>query len=282
MVYQTGKMILQVTQELYRGKVNDVVVCQDLSASMLTYYTLLIIKDNSVAKNFLKAYEETAPNVSKDAIVKYFTWENNYIIVFGYEKERSVEKFFSSDIRTLSDCEQLCMRIVVECMSGGIPFPILYLQLTQDQINMRQDKSVHMGYCLNLDELDLEIEEKDCVLVAARLLFRLLDHVGNLKTASYKLLAMKNEHGEYKKFVELYRDLEAASVPVEKEGYKERGKKLLSKYKDVLFRILLVVCVIAAAVALVMLISQLIFGDIPFLRFFVNTFKQIGTESLMQ
>jgi len=33
---------------------------------------------------------------------------------------------------------------------------------------------------------------------------------------------------------------------------------------------------------LTMIVSQLIFSDVPFLRMLINPFKQIGTESLLQ
>ena len=58
MVYQTGNMLLQEKQKLYQGKVNDVIVCQDLAADVQTYYTVLIIKDHQVTKQILKLYKD--------------------------------------------------------------------------------------------------------------------------------------------------------------------------------------------------------------------------------
>lgn len=281
MIYQTEHMLLQETQELLRGEVNDVIICRDLSVDVATYYTLLIIKQSEMVKRFLRIYEAAGENARKD-IITTFTWENQYIVVYTYEEERSIDRFFSSDIQKLTDCEQLCLRVAVECMSCGIPYPILYLQLAQSQLNMRHDKSVHLGYCIDLTELDETVDEKKCALTCARILFDLLEQVGGIKTSTYKLLRMKNEHGEYKRFVELYRDLEAAAVPLEKENLVERGKGVLQKYLDVLFRILLVLCIIAVICTIIMLITQAIFGDLPFMRIFFNTFKQIGTESLVQ
>ena len=45
MIYQINNMLLNVTQELFRGEVNDVVVCENLSASTKTFYTVMIIKN---------------------------------------------------------------------------------------------------------------------------------------------------------------------------------------------------------------------------------------------
>jgi len=41
-----------------------------------------------------------------------------------------------------------------------------------------------------------------------------------------------------------------------------------------------VLCMALLATALLMLITQLIFGEIPWLRIFEHTFDEIGTENL--
>ena len=43
MVYHVGNMALQETQEVFRGKVNDVIVCQDMANGGKTYYTVLVV-----------------------------------------------------------------------------------------------------------------------------------------------------------------------------------------------------------------------------------------------
>ena len=50
----------------------------------------------------------------------------------------------------------------------------------------------------------------------------------------------------------------------------------LSVYEDKMKKTLSIIF------ALAMIVSQLIFSDVPFLRMFINPFKQIGTESLLQ
>ena len=42
------------------------------------------------------------------------------------------------------------------------------------------------------------------------------------------------------------------------------------------------VCVLLILVVIASFVTQAIFGDIPWLRFFFNSFKTIGTESLLQ
>ena len=42
------------------------------------------------------------------------------------------------------------------------------------------------------------------------------------------------------------------------------------------------VCILLVLLVIASFVTQAIFGDIPWLRFFFNAFKKIGTESLLQ
>ncbi len=281
MVYQTGNMLLQEVQKLYQGKVNDVIVCQDLAADTQLYYTILIIKNRDIAKELLKVYEE-ANKRSRNTYITSFTWQEYYMMIFPYYKERQVGHFLNSDIQNLSECEQLCMNIVMECMASGIPYPILYLQLAQEQLHIQRDGSVYLGYKLDLEKLTAQKGEEDCATLCAKILFQLLESVSNSKTVSYQLLEYKNLRGGYLRFTDLYKDLRTTAVSTEKIGLFERVRAMFRRNQDQLFRILLIICVIVAIIAVIMFLSQIIFADIPFLRLFINTFRKIGTESLLQ
>ena len=43
MIYRTEGMVLNSIQELFRGPSNEVLICQDLSAPIQVYYTLVVI-----------------------------------------------------------------------------------------------------------------------------------------------------------------------------------------------------------------------------------------------
>ena len=281
MVYQAGDMLLQEVQKQYQGKVNDVMVCQDLASDTQPFYTVLIIKERDIAKKLLAIYD-MAGKESRDTYIRNLTWQDKFLMVFPYNKERQVERFLLSDIQKLSECETLCMNIVMECIASRIPYPILYLQLAQEQLHVQRDGSVYFGYNLNMENLRMDIGEKECVTLCAKIIFELLDSVSNTKTVSYKLLEYKNTRGGYFRFADLYKDIKTTAVSTEKVGLFEKLKLMFYRNQDRMFRILLVVSIVVGMIALVMLISQIVFADIPFLRIFINTFKMIGTESLLQ
>lgn len=281
MVYQVENMTLRQTQEIFRGEVNDVIVCQDIAASSTVYYTVLVVHDRTVARKLLDLFH--AREKQTDSVfVTDFTWKSSYLMVFDYVKERSLKQFFGSEIATLQECELLAQNLAVECLAGGIPYPILYLQLKQGQIHISKDKSVYLGYNINLEEFSENKTEKDCATLCAQIIFEYIGKISTQKATSYKLLEKKVWKSGYQRFTDLYKDLKMAAQPLKKEGIILRIKKFISNNQDLLFKILIVVCVLLGVLALAMILSQMFFSDVPFLRIFFNPFKVIGTESLLQ
>lgn len=287
MVYRVGKMILRETQEIFRGKVNDVIVCQDMAADGKVYYTVLIVHDRELAKKLMHLFHARSGQV-KNRFAADFTWKDSYLMVFDYVRERPLRQFFTSEITTLAECEALCLHLTIECLSCGVPYPILYLQLMQDQIHISKDKNVYLGYCIDLTQFSEDITERECATLCAQKIFPMLGEVSAWKTGrvskatSYKLLENRSWKGGYHRFTDLYKDLKMASVPLQKDSILTRIKRFYRHHQDTIFRLLMVFCAVIGLLALIMIVSQLIFGDIPFLRIFVNTFKVIGTESLLQ
>ena len=53
MIYHADEMILSPIREVFRGPVNDVLVCQDLRSPVRSCYILLAIRDRETAKRLL-------------------------------------------------------------------------------------------------------------------------------------------------------------------------------------------------------------------------------------
>lgn len=281
MMYQINNMLLNVTQELLKGEVNDVVVCEDLSASTKVFYTVIVIKDRDIAKKMLKIYEEHSEDSKKTYIAKG-TYQNHYLMVYPYEEERELERFFQAEINSLESCEALCSEVVIKCITSGIPFPIMYLQFLQKKINKSKAGEIFFSYSLDLKNLSEKNDEKECVSLCAKTLFSMISKVTNESTVSYTLLLKKTSRKGYYKFIDLYKDIQAATMTIEKRKLWVRIKAFFSRNGDRIYKGVLVICLTAAIIALIMILSQLVFGDIPLYRLFVNTFKNIGTESLVQ
>lgn len=279
MIYQVGNMLLQKTQEVFRGKVNEVIVCQDIAVGDNTYYTVWIIYDRELAKKLIRMFHSGQKN---PRFVADYTWKDSYLMVFDYVRERPLERFFTSEINSLSACEQMGLNLTVECLAGGIPYPVLFLQLKQGQIHISKDRSVYLGYGIDLEEFSDKITEKDCATLCAKIVFHYIEEMNTVKATSYKLLEKKLWKGGYLRFTDFYKDLKMASQPLKKDGILARFQRVYRHNQDRIFRLVMILCVLLGILAFTMIVSQVFFSDVPFFRLFINPFKEIGTESLLQ
>ena len=255
MKFQSQKMQLVSIRLVLRNEINEVHVCRNLIDKSGGLYTVVYVKDHSYVRRFLTVCEQTEKN--SDFFVDCFSDGENQVIVFPYVKERSLKDFYRPDMLTLSECEDICINTIIACMSSNLPWPIL-------------------------KDLDINATEKDCTVRCATILLDLLRPKEGRQANSLKLLEKKVGKASYTRFVELYKDIRISAVPKEKVGFIRRFLRRIFRNKDGLFKLLLWISVILALFVVLSFLSQLIFGDVPWLRLFINSFDKIGTESLLQ
>ncbi len=280
MFYQSQRMKLECKRIVNKSDINDIYICQDVNSAAKTLYTLLVIKEHNTAKKYLKVFEDAEVS-AQDSYVESFADGNHLCIVFEYKQERPLNAFYMGSSYTLTECEEICINVLLTCISSKLPYPILYLILKQNQLNFSKDHSVYFGYQIDLTELDDTITERDCVVECASVLLKMLEPQASQKAYSYRLLEKKISRKSYDRFTELYKDIRITAAPAKKRGIIRRIKDWFIYHQDTFMRILMIICLILGTIAILSLISQLIFGDIPWLRLFFNGFKKIGTESLV-
>lgn len=286
MVYYSGSRELEVISETFRGSVNDVVVCRNRLSASGALYTLLVVHDRDCARRMLSVME--SGNLGEEpACLGYFSQNEDLIFMFPFREERKFSSFAAGQMTTPAVGEQICIHLVMSCLSAGLPWQLLYLVLEQGCVQIAQDNSVYFGVCLDLQELQEEITEKDCVSSCARLMMELLaaPSAGSRRKRrkvlkSYELICKKSTKGTYGGFPELYRDIKLTALPAKKTGLRNRLQGAWKRNRDLLFRILLVLCTLLGLIALAALVTQMIYGEIPWLRLFQNNFDVIGTENL--
>lgn len=281
MRYQVKEMSLESIREVYIGSVNDVYICEDMNSSGHDYYTVMIIKDHALAKEFLHIAAGSEKG-SEPCYIDVFTCSQGFGLIFEYMKERYLEDFYMGEQFSLDVCETVCVNLVIECMATNLPYPLLYLCLKQKQIHMRRDNSVQLGCPLDISGLDRTVGEEACVGLCAMILRDLLVSKARQKADSYQLLSKKITKSSYLHFKDLYYDVKMASQEPKKRNLLLQIRGFFYRNQKPLFRILLYLSVFLLILALIGVIFQLTTGDIPYLRIFVNTFKRIGTESLGQ
>lgn len=286
MIYYPQGMELEVVSELFRGSVNDAVVCRDRLSASGALYTLLVVHDRDCVRKMLSVFESSDRSEASPCLM-HIAQNEELLFMFPYREERRFSAFAKGQMVTPAVGERICINLVVECLSTGLPWPLLYLVLEQDRVQIAKDNTVYFSVDLDLKDLDPARTEKNCVSSCARLLLDLLSapvagsrRSCRRKLKSFELIRKKSMKGSYVSFPELYQDIKLTAIPGERPSLKARARGVWQRNRDWLFRVLLVLCGALAAIALAMLITQMIFGEIPWLRLFQNTFDVIGTENL--
>ena len=279
MLYQSQKMKLECVRTVKKNDINDILICQDLNTAARNLYTLLVIKEHQTARQYLEVFERAGMS-ARDSYIDSFSDRGALCMVFEYKQERPLRDFYMGESYTLAECETVCINVIMTCITSNLPYPLLYLLLKQEQLHLSKDHTVYFSYQIDLAELDPEKSERDCAVACASVLRELLRSKASQKAFSYRLLEKKISRKSYDRITELYKDIRIAGVSGQKQGIRKRIKAWFARRQDGLFRILLCICLVLGVLALVSILFQLIFGDIPWLRILFNGFKTIGTETL--
>ena len=199
MIYESGKMRLLPVATKSIGKVNDCYICRDLASSGGILYTVIVVHEHKIVRKILELFQLSGRS-GKDVLVDNFAVADKHVLVFPYHNERPLFYFYVGETLSLSKCEDICISTILACITCDLPYPILYLLLKNEKLNLSSDGSVYLSYDMSLDELDETIAERECTDICARLLLRILEPKSGQKATSYYLLEKKVANGSYQKF----------------------------------------------------------------------------------
>lgn len=284
MRYTAQNMELEEVSTLFHGSVNDVVVCKDIRCAAQPLYVLWVVHDRKCAKDVLLMMQTQRPGARTPYLLS-FTQNEILCFVFPYREARPFRKFAKGQLTGPAQSEEICINLVTACMMSDLPWPMLSLVFQQGLVNINKDNSVYFGFALDLAALQKQNDERACVSACVGLMLELLSDAPAKKRRplkSLELIEKKHSRDAYNQFHELYQDIRVTALKKEKISWKARLAAWWDTYRDNLFRALLVICLLLLVLAGLMMLSQVIFGDIPFLRLFRHTFDVIGTENLHQ
>lgn len=275
MIIEAAKEKYEVLAHVFHGKINDSYVC--LKSGNGKKCILNIIADTKVSKKLITIlYVGSQEKVKTDT----FTWMDKLCVELPYYESRSITRFCDNDINTVYDYEKVLSNMVFQCLSCELPFPVLYLALCQQKLNLYSNLDVSIGYAIDFTKLNPSRGEADCIKACLSIMLRIYDERFRQDSAVFRVISKKNRRDAYRSFMELYSDVQNSSITIERRKLSEGVKDFFIKYGHAIFTILKVIIVILAIVIVVMLICQIFLGDIPFIRIFTNTFMKIGTREL--
>ena len=281
MIYESGKMRLLPVATKSMGEVNDCYICRDLASSGGILYTVIVVHQHETVRQILELFR-LYDRKGEDTLIDNFSVGDKHVLVFPYHKERPLFDFYEGESLTLSQCEEVCFSTILACITSDLPYPILYLLLENGMLNLSNDYSVFLSYEMDLSQLNPEIGEKECTDTCARILLELLKPKSGQKATSYYLLEKKTANGSYSRFTDLYRDITIAAVSKKKITPIFLIKLWIKRNADTIIGILFWISLILAVICLSIIISRFFLGGNSWFRLLFNTFKKIGTESLLQ
>ncbi len=281
MIYDSGKMRLLPVSTKSIGEVNDCYICRDLASSGGILYTVIVVHQHEVVRRILEMFSMSGRK-GEGVLVDDFSLGDKHVLVFPYHRERPLMDFYEGESMTLAQCEEVCISTILACITSDLPYPILYLLLKSGQLHISNDRSVFFSYELDLSELDESITESECTDECASVLLELLKPKSGQKATSYYLLEKKTANGSYDRFTDLYRDITIAAVTNKKITPWFMIKLWIRKNADTIIGVLFWISLILAVFALSIFLSRLLFGGNSWISILFNTFKKIGTESLLQ
>lgn len=273
-------MLLEPIHDVLSGAWNDVCVCRDLHSPVGAMYTLWVVQDRDCIKMLLDLFENMPREVleGENPYIARFAEGENLCFLFEYRPPRPLARFALGQAETVQQREQICIDLVMACLSSAMPFPLLCCMLEQNCVNIAQDGTVYFTYDIDLASVNPADDEMVCTDLCVSHVLDLLEQKRRLK--SMKLLHMKLEKSAYQSLAELYRDIRLTVVPARKPPLRIRLKGIWHRNKDRWFRCLLIASVGIVVVTILVLLSQLIFGEVPLFRLFDHSMDVVGTERL--
>lgn len=275
MIIEAAKEKYEVLAHVFHGRINDSYVCQKAGTGKKCI--LNVITGVKASKKLIAAlYGEDREKPKAEA----FTYMDKLCIEFPYYESRSITRFCDNDINTVQDYEKVLSNIAFECLSCELPFPILYLALCQQKLNLYSNLDVSIDYAIDFAKFNPSRGEADCIKACLSIMLRLYDDRFKRGSAVYGIISKKNKRDAYRSFMELYSDVRNSGISIERRKLSDRLKAFFVRYGNIIFTIFKVIVVILAVVIIIMVICQIFLGDIPFIRIFTNTFLEIGKRRL--
>lgn len=280
---QTENLVPEVIRTVAKTDLCDVLVCRDAASASGGLFTVISVKTADKAKEFLKSLENTEiRDKDNSPYIGSRSDGGSLSLYFRYRPERKLASFQNQLITPLMR-EKTCVSLIMECMTTQVPFSVLYEALSEENLNISEDGNTYFNYFITADNFDAQRGEKECVNRCADIVLNILSGVSERKQRKLKSLILvrkKVDRGAYNTFAELYKDISFTQLSAKKIGLLDRLKAWFERNKDRLFRILITVCILLAVFALVMLVSNLLFGGFGWFSMRYTELDVIGTETL--
>lgn len=272
--FESGSLRLSPLQKLGDYEKNQALVCKGEDGVL---YTVLSAGSHKDAQALLPLIGQ-AKDDPHTRLIESFWDLGHFFLVFPYREKRSLFLFWDAKKAAPEERENMARNIVSACLDAHVPYPLLCQLLSQKNLQISKDGEAYFCFDADLSGLCCDDGEKRCADLCAQLALELLDP----KSMASLLLSRKLDRDGYTGLSELYHDLDEAGKALQEptQCKEDTGKNPLLD-PGMLSPILRKCALVLGSIALLSLLSQLLFGDVVWIRIFLPAFREIGLESLV-
>ena len=289
MIVGAGKK-LKIVREVLNNNVNKIYICENIGDRYDNeYYTLIRIYDDNVIKDVLKVvYDKDGKIKLPDDIFKgLFVDVDTLNILITYKEPRKIFLYLKSYMTSEYSQYIIIKNMLYQCLALRVEYPLLYLFLNAENINLDEDFNIFFNGFLNFEKFNVDIDEKKCVQKCCEIIDGILNSNQELANKSHvkaiNLFIKKKRNNVYKRIIDIYNDFK-----IQEKKYKQTQNNILETIKLNIQNIftsnfkLIIACVgsILIILAAVMFFCNLLKMDLPFAKY--KGLNIIGTVNMSQ
>ena len=281
---------LKIVREVLNNNVNKIYICENIGDKYDNeYYTLIRIYDDNVIKDLLKVvYDKDGKIKLPDDIFKgLFVDVDTLNILITYKEPRKIFLYLKSYMTSEYSQYIIIKNMLYQCLALRVEYPLLYLFLNAENINLDEDFNIFFNGFLNFEKFNVDIDEKKCVQKCCEIIDEILNSNQELANKSHvkaiNLFIKKKRNNVYKRIIDIYNDFK-----IQEKKYKQTQNNILETIKfniqNVFTRnfklIIAYVGSILIILAAVMFLCNLLKMDLPFTKY--KGLNIIGTVNMSQ
>lgn len=264
-------------REVFSNQAGSAGVYRDESKGGGTYHTVITIKDTKIKRSILGLLESSG---RAEAFTAIEAKGDGLHLCFPYRQERSLIHFIPVHVQNANQCIALFQRMLTELMTLSLPAPLLYLLLTERNLNLDQNGSVYFNYFLDFTQYNEDIGENACAERCGELILKLLREqpLERNNEKAVQLLEYKRIRCGYTTFLQLYRDLDTGKSR-ERESLQKRLAYMVRRYRDRWYVWLRGAAFVCLALVFLFFLHETVFDQLSLLLRYTGM-EQIGTVNL--
>lgn len=214
----------EVLGTLYEGKANTAYLCGIYNSGSEKRYTINVVSEQRLYRRLVRMF-----SASEGAGTDFFTMDDKLCLVFEYNTRRLFDSFFMRDRISLKSGENLFLNIVNACIESSLPYPYLYMVITQKRINVYDDGSVSIDYAVDLERISDEFTQVQCTEALLIELMKFYDETEKT-SVSRQIITKKYRRSAYSSLEEFGSDLALNRMSTKKDS---TAKKNMDSYKGI-------------------------------------------------